>query len=49
MNSAPIKYNDGPIRAGVIAMFDITKLKNTEKALQEAKDQAADVPGPDGR
>ncbi|HEY3422104.1 MAG TPA: PAS domain S-box protein, partial [Methanocellaceae archaeon] len=40
VNSAPIKDPDGRIRSAVVAIVDITKLKNTEKALQEAKDLA---------
>ena len=39
VNSAPIKDASGRIRAAVVTIVDITKLKMTEKALQEAKDQ----------
>lgn len=40
MSSAPIKDPEGNITAAVATVVDITRLKTTERALQEAKGQA---------
>lgn len=40
VSSAPVKDPDGHITASVATMVDITKLKSTERELQEAKGQA---------
>jgi signal transduction histidine kinase len=39
-NSAPIKDTEGHITAAVAAIMDITRLKATERELQEAKSEA---------